>query len=70
LLGKIGDVGLFVERTEVTVKHKTTIELQTSIKERISRLLQVKSKAEEIEDLPVKAVSLRESADRVLADDD
>jgi hypothetical protein len=70
LLGKIGDVGLFVERTEVTVKHKTTIELQTSIKERISRLLQVKSKAEEIQELPVKAVSLRESADRVLADDE
>jgi len=66
LLGKIGDVGLFVERSEITVKHKTTIELQASIKERISKLLQVRSKAEEIQDVPIKAVSLREAADDML----
>jgi hypothetical protein len=68
LLGKIGDVGLFIERSEVTVKHKTTIELQASIKERISKLLQVRSKAEDIQELPVKAVSLREAADDMLDD--
>lgn len=66
LLGKIGDVGLFIERSEITVKHKTTIELQASIKERISKLLQVRSKAEEIQDVPIKAVSLREAADDML----
>jgi len=68
LLGKIGDVGLFIERSEITVKHKTTIELQASIKERISKLLQVRSKAEEIQDVPIKAVSLREAADDMLDD--
>ena len=68
LLGKIGDVGLFIERSEVTVKHKTTIELQASIKERISKLLQVRSKAEDVQDVPVKAVSLREAADDMLDD--
>lgn len=69
LLGKIGDVGLFIERTEVTVRHKTTIELQSSIKERISRLLQAKSQreqAQEIVDVQPKAVSLREATDRLL----
>ena len=69
LLGKIGDVGLFVERTEITVKHKTTIELQSSIKERITRLLQAKSereKAQEVTDVQPKAVSLREATDQLL----
>jgi hypothetical protein len=73
LLGKIGDVGLFIERTEVTVKHKTTIELQSSIKERITRLLQAKSereKQQEVTDVQPKAVSLREAADRLLDDVD
>lgn len=69
LLGKIGDVGLFVERTEITVKHKTTVELQSSIKERITRLLQAKSereKAQEIVDVTPRAVSLREATDNLL----
>lgn len=69
LLGKIGDVGLFVERTEVTVKHKTTIELQSSIKERITKLLQAKSQreqAQEITDVQPRAVSLREATDQLL----
>jgi hypothetical protein len=73
LLGKIGDVGLFIERTEITVKHKTTIELQSSIKERITRLLQAKSereKQQEVTDVQPKAVSLREAADRLLDDVD
>lgn len=73
LLGKIGDVGLFVERTEVTVKHKTTIELQSSIKERITKLLQAKSEREkkaeaEVTDVQARAVSLREATDELLDD--
>jgi hypothetical protein len=35
LLGKIGDVGLFIERTEITVKHKTTVELQSLVRGRL-----------------------------------
>lgn len=39
LLGKHSDVGLFTERSEVTVHHTTSEGLEKSIKERIKRLL-------------------------------
>ncbi len=50
LLGKVGDVGLFIERSEITVKHKTTLELEASIKGRISKLLELRSKSEQVVD--------------------
>jgi hypothetical protein len=66
LLGKVGDVGLFIERSEVTVKHKTTLELEASIKERISKLLELRSKSEDIIDVVVKPNTLQASAAEVL----
>jgi len=39
LLGKHSDVGLFTERSEITVHHTTSQSLENSIKERIKRLL-------------------------------
>lgn len=39
LLGKHSDIGLFTERSEVTITHKTSDALENSIKERIKRLL-------------------------------
>ena len=39
LLGKISDVGLFIEKSEVTVTHKTSEELEHAIKERVKRLI-------------------------------
>lgn len=39
LLGKHSDVGLFTERSEITVRHHTAETLENSIKERIKRLL-------------------------------
>lgn len=39
LLGKHSDIGLFTERSEITVTHKTSIDLENSIKDRIKRLL-------------------------------
>ena len=39
LLGKHSDIGLFTERSEVTVHHTTADSLEKSIKERIKRLL-------------------------------
>jgi len=39
LLGKHSDVGLFTERSEITVHHTTSQGLENSIKERIKRLL-------------------------------
>ena len=39
LLGKHSDIGLFTERSEVTVHHTTSKSLEDSIKERVKRLL-------------------------------
>jgi hypothetical protein len=66
LLGKVGDVGLFIERSEITVKHKTTLELEASIKGRISKLLELRSKTEQIVDVQVKPKTLQESKAEVL----
>lgn len=66
LLGKVGDVGLFVERSEVTVKHKTTLELEASIKDRIAKLLELRSKSEEVMDVVAKPRTLQENAAEIL----
>lgn len=39
LLGKHSDIGLFTERSEITVHHTTSTALENSIKDRIKRLL-------------------------------
>lgn len=39
LLGKHSDIGLFTERSEITVHHTTSASLEDSIKSRIKRLL-------------------------------
>lgn len=39
LLGKHSDIGIFTERSEITVHHKNSDSLENSIKERIKRLL-------------------------------
>jgi hypothetical protein len=39
LLGKHSDVGLFTERSEITIHHKSSGDLESAIKERIKRLL-------------------------------
>jgi hypothetical protein len=48
------------------VKHKTTLELEASIKGRISRLLELRSKTEQIVDVVVKPKTLQESTAEVL----
>jgi len=42
LLGKLSDVGAFTEKSEVTINAKTTIELESAIKDKINRLLGMK----------------------------
>ena len=49
LLGKISDVGLFSDKTEVTVTHKTTEELRESLRAKLSKLIN----PEEVEDAVV-----------------
>jgi len=39
LLGKHSDIGLFTERSEITINHTTSEALENSIKDRIKRLL-------------------------------
>ena len=39
LLGKHSDIGLFTERSEITVHHKNSLDLENSIRERIKILL-------------------------------
>lgn len=39
LLGKHSDIGLFTERSEITITHTTSEALENSIKDRIKRLL-------------------------------
>ena len=39
LLGKISDVGLFTEKQEITITHKSSEELEHAIKERVKRLI-------------------------------
>jgi hypothetical protein len=39
LLGKHSDIGLFTERSEITVHHTTSKSLEDSIKERVKRLM-------------------------------
>lgn len=38
LLGKISDVGLFSERTEVTITHQSTDELKQSLRDKLNKL--------------------------------
>ena len=39
LLGKHSDIGLFTERSEITVHHTSSSSLEASIKERVKRLM-------------------------------
>ena len=47
LLGKISDVGLFADKSEVTVTHQSSDELKAKLREKLSRLV---NPDEEIED--------------------
>ena len=38
-MGKISDVGLFTDKTEVTITHKTTDELRESLRSKLSKLV-------------------------------
>ena len=51
LLGKISDVGLFTERTEVTITHQSTDDLKNSLREKLNRLKSVGRNAEKEPDI-------------------
>lgn len=63
LLGKHSDIGLFTERSEVVVSHKSSSDLENSIKERIKHLLNtdvvdVEPLISELEDAPAPVDSV------------
>lgn len=39
LLGKISDVGLFVEKSEITITHQTSDEIRDRLRDKLSRLI-------------------------------
>lgn len=39
MLGKIGEVGLFAERSEITVTHKSTDELEAKLHEKLGKII-------------------------------
>ena len=43
LLGKVSDVGLFTEKTEITVTYNTTADLDRMIKDKVRKMLQANS---------------------------
>jgi hypothetical protein len=55
LLGKIGDVGLFTERREVTITHQSADDVKDRLRARLARLLPVEAPVEEplIEDAEI-----------------
>lgn len=54
LLGKISDVGLFADKTEVTVTHQTTDELRAKLREKLNRLTRPVQLDNEIIDVDVE----------------
>ena len=53
LLGKVADVGLFADRTEITIKDKTTRDLEKELEAYFSKYVQEVEPVEEIEDAVV-----------------
>jgi len=40
MLGKISDVGLFTDKTEITMRHRPTEELEQMLRERLTKVLE------------------------------
>lgn len=64
MLGKISDVGLFTEKTEVTMRHRPTPELEQMLRERLTKVLNAEATVPAPE-VPYKAVDLSDVSDVV-----
>jgi hypothetical protein len=62
LLGKVADVGLFADRTEITIKDKTTRDLEKELETYFSKYVQEVQPVEEIEDAVVSELPEEEDA--------
>lgn len=66
LLGKIGDVGLFTEKTEVTIHHQATHTIEQKLREKLTVLMD----AEDAQIVPEKGRVLGASEAKVAGDVD
>lgn len=64
MLGKISDVGLFTEKTEVTMRHRPTPELEQMLRERLTKVLSAEATVPAPE-VPYKSVDLSDVSDVV-----
>lgn len=55
MLGKISDVGLFTEKTEVTMRHRPTEELEQLLRERLMKTI------EQVPENPVPALDIQDA---------
>ena len=63
LLGKVADVGLFADRTEITIKDKTTRDLEKELEAYFSKYVQEVQPVEEIEEVEDAVISEPEEED-------
>lgn len=68
LLGKISDVGLFTEKTEVTLRHRPTAELEQMLREKLERV--ITGSAEVIPPPPIVENAVEISPDDLEMSDD
>jgi len=63
LLGKISDVGLFTDKTEITLRHRPTEELEQMLRERLTKVIE--GEVFEVNDSPIaqKQLDLSEITD-------
>lgn len=61
LLGKISDVGLFTDKTEVTMRHRPTAEIEQLLRERLAKTLE--AQMTELTPTEVPAVALPSAAE-------
>ena len=62
LLGKHSDIGIFTERSEVTINYKSPEDLESAIKERVKNLLN----ATVVDEVPLGAATTDEDLDEML----
>tara|TARA_R100001369_G_scaffold7173_1_gene18319 strand:+ start:2883 stop:3491 length:609 start_codon:yes stop_codon:yes gene_type:complete len=60
LLGKISDVGLFAEKSEITITHQSTDDLKSKLRRKLEKLVPVEEEAEDAVVLDGEAIDLEE----------
>lgn len=68
LLGKIGDVGLFAEKIEVSIKEKRTEEIDALLKEKLERFMGKVQLAEDVPEEDIKTTPKKPLSDINLDD--